>query len=66
MDDADPITLSAPQHWAYCPRQRGLIHLQQAFDDNLHAQRGKAAHALVDNPGVEERKGLRIERALPL
>ncbi len=65
-DDPDPITLSALQHWAYCPRQCGLIHLEQAFDDNLHTQRGQAVHAQVDKPGVEERKGLRIERALPL
>ena len=64
--DPDPIPLSALQHWAYCPRQCGLIHLEQAFDDNLHTQRGQAVHAQVDKPGVEERKGLRIERALPL
>ena len=66
MHDPDPLTLSALQHWAYCPRQCGLIHLEQAFDDNLHTQRGQAVHARVDKPGVEERKGLRIERALPL
>lgn len=62
----DPIALSALQHWAYCPRQCGLIHLEQAFDDNIHTQRGQAVHAQVDQPGVEERNGLRIERALPL
>ncbi len=66
MDEPDPLPLSALQHWAYCPRQCGLIHLEQAFDDNLHTQRGQAVHAQVDKPGVEERKGLRIERALPL
>ena len=65
-DDPDPVPLSALQHWAYCPRQCGLIHLEQAFDDNLHTQRGQAVHAQVDKPGVEERKGLRIERALSL
>ena len=66
MDDTDPLPISALQHWAYCPRQCGLIHLEQAFDDNLHTQRGQAVHSQVDKPGVEERKGLRIERALPL
>lgn len=66
MTDEDPLPLSALQHWAYCPRQCGLIHLEQAFDDNLHTQRGQAVHAQVDKPGVEERKGLRIERALPV
>jgi CRISPR-associated exonuclease Cas4 len=39
-DDADaPIPLSALQHWAYCPRQCGLIHLEQAFADNIHTAR---------------------------
>lgn len=64
--DADPIALSALQHWAYCPRQCGLIHLEQAFDDNIHTLRGNAVHAQADKPGMELRKGLRIERALPL
>lgn len=66
MDDLDPLPLSALQHWAYCPRQCGLIHLEQAFDDNLHTLRGQAVHSTVDKPGVEVRAGLRVERALPL
>jgi len=66
VDDADLLPLSALQHWAYCPRQCGLIHLEQAFDDNLHTQRGNAVHAQADRPGFELRRGLRVERALPL
>jgi len=60
------LPLSALQHWAYCPRQCGLIHLEQAFDDNLHTLRGQAIHRQVDTPGMELRGGLRIERALPV
>lgn len=66
MLDQDSLPLSALQHWAYCPRQCGLIHLDQAFDDNLHTLRGNAVHARVDQPGVETAKGVRVERALPL
>lgn len=67
MDDtSDPIPLSALQHWAYCPRQWALIHLEQVFEDNLYTQRGQAVHARVDQPGVELRPGLRVERALPV
>lgn len=62
----EPLPLSALQHWCYCPRQCGLIHLDQAFDDNLHTLRGQAVHNRVDQPGVESAKGLRIERALPV
>lgn len=66
MDEQEPIPLSALQHWAYCPRQCGLIHLEQAFDDNLHTLRGNAVHRQVDQPGTASAKGVRVERALPL
>lgn len=66
MTDDEPLPISALQHWAYCPRQCALIHLEQAFDDNLHTLRGQAVHAQVDRPGFELRRGLRVERALPL
>jgi CRISPR-associated exonuclease Cas4 len=66
LDEPEPVPLSALQHWAYCPRQCGLIHLEQVFDENLQTQRGRALHALVDQPGPELRHGVRVERALPL
>lgn len=66
MGEERSIPISALQHWAYCPRQCGLIHLDRAFDDNLYTLRGHAVHAQVDQPGLEQRQGLRIERALPL
>jgi CRISPR-associated exonuclease Cas4 len=64
--EADPVPLSALQHWAYCPRQCGLIHLEQAFANNIHTARGQAVHHLVDTPGYEIKSGVRVERALPL
>lgn len=65
-DAEDPVALSALQHWAYCPRQCGLIHLDQSFDENVHTLRGQAVHTQVDKPGVGSAKGLRVERAMPL
>jgi CRISPR-associated exonuclease Cas4 len=64
--DNDPIPLSALQHWAYCPRQCALIHLEQAFEENVHTLRGQAVHNRADQPGVTLRADLRVERALPL
>jgi CRISPR-associated exonuclease Cas4 len=64
--ELDQVPLSALQHWQYCPRQCGLIHLEQVFDDNVHTLRGQAVHAKTDQPGVETAKGVRVERALPL
>lgn len=66
MTETDPIPLSALQHWIYCPRQCGLIHLEQAFAENIHTVRGQAVHHLVDTPGYEIKSGVRVERALPL
>jgi CRISPR-associated exonuclease Cas4 len=65
MNEADPVALSALQHWVYCPRQCGLIHLEQAFEDNIHTARGRAVHHLVDTPGYVIKSGVRVERALP-
>jgi len=66
MVEIEQVPLSALQHWHYCPRQCGLIHLEQVFDDNVHTLRGQALHAKVDKPGVQTAKGVRVERALPL
>lgn len=66
MEATEPLPISALQHWSYCPRQCGLIHLEQAFEDNVHTLRGQAVHATVDLPGFESRAGVRSVRALPL
>lgn len=66
MDNDDPIMLSALQHYSYCPRQCALIHVEQAFDENVHTMRGNAAHQRVDEPGFESFEGVRSEKALPV
>jgi len=65
-ESVDTLMLSALQHWSYCPRQCALIHLEQAFDENVHTMRGNAAHERVDDPGFETFEGVRSERALPV
>ena len=62
----DPVPLSALEHWSYCPRQCALIHVEQAFDDNVFTMRGHALHARVDDPGFHHRDSVRVERALPV
>jgi CRISPR-associated exonuclease Cas4 len=62
----DPIMLSALQHYSYCPRQCALIHVEQAFDENVHTMRGNAVHQHVDEPGFESFEGVRSEHALPV
>ena len=66
MEPLDPVPLSALQHYSYCPRQCGLIHVEQAFAENVHTMRGNAVHERVDAPGFEEKSHVRVERALPV
>ena len=65
-DGPEPIMISALEHYSYCPRQCALIHVEQAFDENVHTMRGQALHARVDQPGWEATPGARIERSLPV
>jgi len=63
---SDPIAISALQHYIYCPRQCGLIHVAQVWSENLHTQKGRREHDRVDVPEYEMKAGMRIERALPV
>jgi len=44
MDEPILIAVSALQHYVYCPRQCGLIHLESVFDENLHTLEGSEVH----------------------
>lgn len=67
MSETDLIPLSALNHWAYCPRRCGLIHLEGEFMDNIHTARGNAEHERVDQVAhVVSREGARVEYALPV
>jgi len=65
-EEVELVPISALQHYSYCPRQCALIHVEQAWDDNVHTLRGEAVHATVDTPGSAIAGDLRVERALPL
>ncbi|MGH7556027.1 MAG: CRISPR-associated protein Cas4 [Longimicrobiales bacterium] len=65
-EEENPVAISALQHYSYCPRQCALIHIEQAFEENVHTMRGHAAHLRVDEPDTEAALGARIERALPV
>lgn len=56
-EDLHPI--SALQHMAFCPRQAGLIHLEQVWSENKRTAEGKILHERVDEGYREYRKGLR-------
>lgn len=64
--DADLVPISALQHFAYCPRQCALIHVEQVWTENVYTLRGRRAHERVHDPGGALRDGTRTERALPV
>lgn len=66
MDEADLISLSALQHYVFCPRQCALIHVEQVWAENRFTAEGRLLHERVDEPTRELRKGVRIARAVPL
>jgi len=65
-ENLDPIMLSALEHYHYCPRQCGLIHIEKIFDENLYTIRGQMVHERVDEAGEHSLGGMRYERAMPL
>ena len=62
----EPIPLSALQHYAFCPRQCALIHVEQVWDENTLTARGAQSHERVHAGGEDGRAGVRTLRALPL
>lgn len=66
FSDSDLLPLSALQHFAYCPRQCALIHLEQQWTENRFTAEGRAQHDRVDRPEHETRDGVRTEYAVLL
>lgn len=64
--DDEFLQLSALQHFVFCPRQCALIHIEQIWSENLFTAQGRIMHEKVHEEKSENRKDLRIERAISL
>ena len=60
------LPLSALQHWLYCPRQCGLIHLEQVWAENKFTAEGQVLHHKAHEGPDESKAGVRITRSLPV
>lgn len=60
------ITLSALQHYAMCPRQCALIHLEQVWDENAHTAAGALLHENAHSGKSRMRDGVKIATDLEL
>ena len=55
--EEDMLMLSGIQHYMFCPRQWGLIHLSQEWEDNRLTVEGQLLHENVDNPFYRQKNG---------
>ncbi|MGN0009525.1 MAG: CRISPR-associated protein Cas4 [Desulfovibrionaceae bacterium] len=60
------ILLSALQHYAFCPRQCALIHLEQVWEENAHTAEGRLMHEQAHSGRSRLRDGVRIATDLEL
>ncbi|MGF0070118.1 CRISPR-associated protein Cas4 [Streptococcus orisratti] len=61
----DYLMLSGIQHFQFCKRQWGLIHIEQQWADNEATAHGQILHQKADNPYIKEkRKDVIISRAM--
>ncbi len=66
-NEDDFFMLSGIQHFAFCPRQWALIHIEQQWSDNVHTVIGHHVHERVDDWTADETRGrIRTVRAMPL
>lgn len=58
------LPISGLQHLAFCPRQWGLIHLEQAWQENSLTAEGRLLHERADLPGQTRRDAVRTIRGM--
>ena len=62
----EAVMLSALQHYAYCPRQCALIHLEQVWAENGHTMEGQLMHKHVHDSGSRMRDDMKSVTDLEL
>jgi CRISPR-associated exonuclease Cas4 len=64
--DEERVLISAIEHYSYCPRQCGLIHVERIYDENVFTLRGSQVHQRTHETISRTEHGVRVERGLPL
>lgn len=62
----DLLPLSGLQHLLFCERQCALIHIEQAWVENLFTAEGRIMHERVHEADSESRRNIRVEYSMPL
>lgn len=59
FDDETFLPVSGLQHYAFCPRQCALIHIEREWQENVLTARGRIEHTRVHEGYKEFRRGRR-------
>lgn len=62
----DDIPLSALEHYSYCPRQCGLIHIDRVWEESAMTLQGSELHRRVDEYAVRHERGREVRRGVTL
>lgn len=60
------VMLSALQHYAFCPRQCALIHVELAWEENAHTALGRLMHGTAHEGTSRMRDGVKVVTDLEL
>lgn len=67
MHSEEYLQLAGIQHYAFCPRQWALIHLEAHWQENVLTYGGQRLHKNVDKPEFFESRGdVLISRSVPV
>lgn len=62
----EPVLVSMLNDYLFCPRRAALKGIEGVRNENVYTLEGGLLHDRTDTPGVEERPGVRVARALPV
>lgn len=66
MEDLEDVAISALEHYSYCPRQFGLIHVERVWRENEMTLQGSRAHKRANLPIERHERCAEVWRAVPL
>lgn len=67
MEEREKLQLSGLQHFAFCPRQWALIHIEGIWSENLRTTEGELLHEKAHDALLKEsRAGTVISRGMPI
>jgi len=67
FNEEEYLNLAGIQHYAFCPRQWALIHIEKQWQDNLRTVEGELLHKTAhDGQAFEKRGDILISRGMPV